>query len=49
MTKSSEFIEQVDAIKWHLKECGFEFEKVEVEYAVYDTNTTHDLAWIKPS
>jgi len=47
MTKSSEFIEQVDAIKWHLKECGFEFEKVEVEYAVYDTNTTHDLAWIK--
>jgi hypothetical protein len=36
-------------LKWHLKECGFEFEKVEVEYAVYDTNTTHDLAWIKPS
>ena len=49
MTKSSEFIEQVDLIKWHLKECGFEFEKVEVEYAIYDTNVSHDLSWIGSS
>ena len=46
MTKSSEFIEQVDVIKYHLKECGFEFEKAEVEYAIYDTNVSHDTAWI---
>ena len=29
-----------------LQEEGFEFEKVEVEYAVYDTNVTHDAKWI---
>ena len=25
---------------------SFEYEKVEIEYAVYDTNTTHDAKWI---
>jgi hypothetical protein len=25
---------------------SFEYEKVEIEYAVYDTNVTHDAKWI---
>ena len=24
----------------------FDYEKVEIEYAVYDTNVTHDVKWI---
>ena len=37
---------QVEAIKELLKDYHFEFEKVEVEYAIYDTNVTHDAKWI---
>jgi NTP pyrophosphatase (non-canonical NTP hydrolase) len=37
---------EVDGIKNLLKEEGFEFDKVEVEYAVYDTNVNHDAKWI---
>ena len=40
------FTLEVDEIKHLLKEEGFDFEKVEVEYAVYDTNVTHDAKWI---
>jgi NTP pyrophosphatase (non-canonical NTP hydrolase) len=40
------FTLEVDGIKHLLKEEGFDFEKVEVEYAVYDTNVTHDAKWI---
>ena len=25
---------------------SFEYEKVEIEYAIYDTNVTHDAKWI---
>lgn len=46
MTCKDDFIREVDAIKWSLENCGFEFEKVEVEYAIYDTNVTHDSKWI---
>jgi len=38
---------EVKGIQQLLKEEGFYFEKVEVEYAVYDTNVTHDAKWIK--
>jgi NTP pyrophosphatase (non-canonical NTP hydrolase) len=37
---------EVEGIKHLLKEEGFEFEKVEVEYSIYDTNVSHDSAWI---
>ena len=37
---------EVKVIQQLLKEEGFDFEKVEVEYAVYDTNVTHDAKWI---
>ena len=43
---SPKFKLEVEGIKHLLQEEGFEFEKVEVEYAVYDTNVTHDTKWI---
>ena len=43
---SPKFKLEVEGIKHLLQEEGFEFEKVEVEYAVYDTNVTHDAKWI---
>ena len=46
MTCRKDFERGVDAIKWSLEKCGFEFEKVEVEYALYDTNVNHDSKWI---
>jgi NTP pyrophosphatase (non-canonical NTP hydrolase) len=42
MCGSPKFKLEVDGIKHLLQEEGFEFEKVEVEYAVYDTNVSHD-------
>lgn len=46
MTCKEDFEHAVDAIKWSLTECEFDFEKVEVEYALYDTNVNHDSKWI---
>ena len=46
MCGSPKFKLEVEGIKHLLGEEGFEFEKVEVEYAVYDTNVTHDAKWI---
>lgn len=43
---SPKFKLEVEGIKHLLREEGFEFEKVEVEYAVYDTNVNHDSKWI---
>lgn len=40
------FILQVEGIKQLLKEEGFDFEKVEIEFAIYDTNVSHDSKWI---
>ena len=37
---------QVETIKELLTKYGFKYEKVEVEYAIYDTNVTHDAKWI---
>jgi NTP pyrophosphatase (non-canonical NTP hydrolase) len=46
MCGSPKFKSEVEGIKHLLQEEGFEFEKVEVEYAVYDTNVNHDARWI---
>lgn len=46
MTSRKSFENGVEAIKWSLNKCGFDFEKVEVEYAIYDTNVKHDSKWI---
>lgn len=37
---------EVETIKQMLIDEGFNFEKVEVEYAIYDTNLSHDAVWI---
>jgi hypothetical protein len=37
---------EVNTIKELLQLNGFEFEKVEIEYAIYDTNVSHDAKWI---
>lgn len=37
---------EVEAIKQMLIDEGFNFEKVEVEYAIYDTKVSHDAVWI---
>jgi hypothetical protein len=46
MCGSPKFKLEVEGIKHLLQEEGFEFEKVETEYAVYDTNVNHDAKWI---
>jgi NTP pyrophosphatase (non-canonical NTP hydrolase) len=46
MCGSPKFKLEVESIKHILDERGFDYEKVEVEYAVYDTNVTHDAKWI---
>lgn len=46
MCGSTKFKLEVEGIKHLLTEEGFDFEKVETEYAVYDTNVTHDSKWI---
>jgi len=46
MCGSPKFKLEVESIKHILDERGFDYEKVEVEYAVYDTNVTHDSKWI---
>lgn len=46
MNCTKDFQREVEAIKSHLTNLGFEFEKVEVEYAIYDSNVTHDAKWL---
>lgn len=46
MIGSPSFKLQVEGLKQLLLDEGFEFEKVEVEYALYDTNVSHDAKWI---
>ena len=41
------FKDEVELIKESLVSSGFNYEKVEVEYAIYDTNITHDDVWLK--
>jgi NTP pyrophosphatase (non-canonical NTP hydrolase) len=41
------FQSEVEMIKSLLEEYCYDYEKVEIEYAVYDTNVTHDAKWIK--
>jgi NTP pyrophosphatase (non-canonical NTP hydrolase) len=40
------FKDEVELIKLSLMVNEFEFEKVEIEYAIYDSNIHHDDAWI---
>ena len=49
MTSNKKFQEEVKQIENSLKHWSnnFEYEKVEVEFAIYDTNVTHDLDWIE--
>ena len=37
---------EVETIKKMLDINGFHFEKVEVEYSIYDTKVSHDSNWI---
>lgn len=46
MTCREDFEKDVELIKFLLNDDKFEFEKVEVEYALYDTNVNHDAKWI---
>lgn len=46
MTCKEDFERDVELIKFLLNEDKFSFEKVEVEYALYDTNVNHDSKWI---
>ena len=41
------FKDEVELIKESLISSGFNYEKVEIEYAIYDTNITHDDVWLK--
>ena len=41
------FKDEVEMIKESLISSEFIYEKVEVEYAIYDTNVTHDDVWLK--
>lgn len=42
----SVFKNEVENIKHLFNEKGFNFEKVEVEYSIYDTNVSHDKNWL---
>lgn len=41
-----DFENEVNKLKDFLNKNGFEFEKVELEYCLYDTNILHDSLWI---
>jgi NTP pyrophosphatase (non-canonical NTP hydrolase) len=40
------FQARVKAIEAHIKEAGFDVDKVIVEFSVYDTKVSHDSSWI---
>lgn len=40
------FKDEVEILKSTFKENNFDFEKVEVEYSIYDTNVSHDKNWL---
>lgn len=46
MISRNNFEKQVEGIRKLLTKNGFDYEKVEIEYAVYDTNVNHDSKWI---
>lgn len=47
-TTSEEFKTTVDNLKYNLINLyNFEVDKIEIEFAIYDTNVTHDIDWIK--
>lgn len=48
-TNKENFETEVDLIKNLLKDNNFYFEKVEIEYSIYDTNIKHDSKWIQSS
>ena len=44
---SEVFTAKVNALKDILIENNFEVDKVEIEFAIFDSNDTHDSNWIK--
>lgn len=42
-----DFKSKVEALKWTLTSVGFEVDKMEIEFAVYDTKISHDKDWIE--
>ena len=46
MISRKNFERQVEGIREVLTRKGFDYEKVEVEYAIYDTNVSHDAKWL---
>ena len=40
------FLKEIDNLKSILNESGFNFNKVETEFAIYDTNISHDYKWM---
>jgi NTP pyrophosphatase (non-canonical NTP hydrolase) len=46
MTNYKQFEYDVEVIKSCLEKEFFEFQKVEVEYSIYDTNVAHDKSWL---
>ena len=40
------FLESVESIKLDLTENGYNYEKVIVEFSVYDTKVKHDIEWL---
>lgn len=43
----NDFNKNVEYLKQRLTTCGFKFEKVEVEFAIYDSNIHHDSKWLE--
>ena len=48
-TNKDNFESEVNLIKNLLTDNNFYFEKVEIEYSIYDTNIKHDSKWIQSS
>ena len=46
LTNSVTFKTHIEFLKEQLNLNGFQYEKVEVEFCIYDTNISHDTTWI---
>jgi hypothetical protein len=40
------FKEELEALTVELTQCGFQLEKEISEFSIYDTNISHDAAWV---
>lgn len=46
--RSESFQRRVEELKDVLVKLGYEVDKTEIEFAIYDTNVSHDKQWIQP-